>query len=102
MGREFCIHQSWDGTGKWEGRGNGRGREIAFISRRDGTRTGVGRDADGTDERSAVDNHHTSALRSVFPGIDKSWNILGNLKQETSMLTYNILKDDTPKSPRVI
>ena len=37
------------------GNGTGRemGRELAFISRGEGTRTGVGRDADGTDERSA-------------------------------------------------
>ena len=46
----------WDFTTvKWEGRGNGRGREIAFISRGTGRGREVGRDADGTDERSAVD-----------------------------------------------
>ena len=29
MGREFCVHQSWDGTVKWEtGWENGRGREM--------------------------------------------------------------------------
>ena len=33
-GREFCVHQSWDG------RGIGRGREIAFISHRTGRRRG--------------------------------------------------------------
>ena len=43
--------------GKWEGMGNGTGREmgreLAFISRGVGMQTGVGWDADGTDERSA-------------------------------------------------
>ena len=37
------------------------GRELTFISRGEGTRTGVGRDADGTDERSA------SLLLVLFP-----------------------------------
>ena len=46
-GREM----KWDG--KWDGTGNGMGGEFAFISRGTGRDGKSGRDADGTDERSA-------------------------------------------------
>ena len=85
MGREFCIHQSWDGTGKWEGRGNGRGREIAFISRGTGRGREVGRDADGTDERNAEVRvpRRGAVLPSPLLSIPCSLEVMGRMHRTT-------------------